>query len=293
MQTLSAALLGHKRVGLVLSAGYFGFFGHAGLLQALDGAGISPAALSGSSAGALVGALWAGGYSARRIGETLTSIKRKDFWDPVGLSDLLLRRDLPAMGLLRGERMYQLLRELLPVTEFERCQRPLMIEAANLSTGESEVFDSGDLAQAVRASCALPGLFLPARIGDDLYWDGGMLNKVPVACLLDQVDAVLIHWLPSAELMVPLGLGLGLRWHLSTLVRGFAMARRENSRLQARLAHERGLPVYVIRPTLPRLGPLRLHLGPQTMEAARQIALDVLAAPAENALLDPEARVLQ
>ena len=293
MHTLSEALLAHERVGLVLSAGYFGFFGHAGLLAALEGAGVQAAAYSGSSAGALVGAMSAGGYSAARIGQILTSVKRQDFWDPVGLSDLLLRRDLPATGLLKGERLYHLLRELLPQTEFSGCQRPLKIEAANLTTGETEVFDSGDLAQAVRASCALPGLFLPVRIGDHLYWDGGMLNKIPVACLLDEVDAVLIHWLPSAELLAPLKLGLGLGRHLGTLVRGFAMARRENSRLQARLALERGLAVYVIRPTLPRLGPIRLHLGAEAMESARLIARDALAAPADAARVDAEARVLR
>ena len=293
MQTLSEALSAHARIGLVLSAGYFGFYGHTGLLRALEGAGIQAAAVSGSSAGALVGAMSAGGYPAERIGQILCSVKRRDFWDPVGLSDLLLRRDLPAAGLLKGERLYRLLRQLLPVTEFSGCQLPLFIEAANLTTGETEVFDSGDLAQAVRASCALPGLFLPARVGEHLYWDGGMLNKVPVSCLLDRVDAVLIHWLPSAELITPLKLGLGLSRHLGTLVRGFAMARRENSRLQARLARERGLPVYVIRPTLPRLGPTRLHLGPQAMESARQIALDALAGPAADALMDPEARALR
>ena len=292
MQTLSEALATHERLGVVLSAGYFGFYGHAGLLAALEGARLDVAAMSGSSAGALVGAMWAGGFSAARMGQVLGSVRRADFWDPIRLSDLL-RRDLPATGLLRGERFYRLLRELLPVTEFEACQRPLFIEAANLTTGESEVFTTGDLAQAVHASCALPGLFLPVRVGDSLYWDGGMLNKVPVSCLLDRVDAVLIHWLPSSELLTPLKLGLGLRRHLGTLVRGFAMARLESSRLQARLAAARGLPVYVLRPTLPRLGPTRLHLGPQAMEAARQLTLDALAAPAELALLDAEAKVLR
>ncbi len=292
MQTLSEALASHKRLGVVLSAGYFGFFGHAGLLAALEGAGIDVAAMSGSSAGALIGAMWAGGLSAEEMGRMLAAVRRADFWDPIRLSDLLWRRDLPATGLLRGERFYRKLRELLPATEFEACRRPVFIEAANLTTGESEVLRSGDLALAVRASCALPGLFLPVRVGDALYWDGGMLNKVPVTCLMDRVDAVLIHWLPSSELVSPLKLGLGLRRHLGTLVRGFAMARRESSRLQARLAVARGVPVYVLRPTLPRLGPTRLHLGPQALEAARSLTLDALAAPAEQALLDAEAKVL-
>lgn len=293
MKTLMEALADHGRVGLVLSAGYFGYYGHAGMLLALEQAGIRPAALAGSSAGAVVSAFAAAGFGAQRIVEVLGRVRRQDFWDPVGISELLLRRDLPAVGLLRGERLRQLLQRELPVQDFAGCQRPLFIEAANLSTGESEVFDSGELAQAVRASCALPGLFMPTRVGQALYWDGGMLNKIPVAALLDHVDAVLIHWLQSAELARPLSLGLGLGKHLSTLVRGFAMARRENSRLQARLALERGLPVYVIRPTLPRMGPLRLHLGPQVAETARQYAMEVLAGAAEDAAVDPLARVLE
>lgn len=293
--SLLQTLAGHRRVGLVLSAGYFGFFGHAGLLAALDVAGLRPCALSGSSAGALVGAFAAAGMPPDRIGQLLLELRRQDFWDPVGLRDVLWRRDLPATGLLRGERFFALLRDRLPVRSFEQCITPLQVEVANLSSGESEVLHSGDLARAVWASCAYPGLFLPVRLGHQFYWDGGLVNKAPVACLLDrgEVDALLIHWLPSSELQVPLARGLGLRGHLPTMARGFAMARRENSRLQARLALANGVPVYALRPDLPRVGPTRLGLGRQAMEQAQQQAAAALAAPAADAALDRRARTLQ
>jgi NTE family protein len=288
--TLADALR-HKRLGLVLSAGFFGFYGHAGLLLALEQLGLAPAAVSGSSAGALVGAQWASGMSAQQLAEDLGRLRRQDFWDPVGPRDLL-RRDLPAAGLLRGERFLQAMRTRLPAREFSDCRVPLLIEVANLSSGESEILQQGELAPAVCASCAFPGLFLPVRLGDQLYWDGGLLNKAPVACLLDHVDVVLIHWLPSDAISRPLALGLGLARHLGTLVRGFAMARRHNSRLQARLAMERGMPVHVLTPDLPRVNPFRMQRGGEVIQRSRQQARSALARPAADTLLDPEARGL-
>jgi len=287
-----AEVLRGARVGLVLSAGFFGFYGHAGLMLALEQAGLKPAALSGSSAGALVSGYAAAGMPAHDLARLLLSKGRQDFWDPLGWRDLL-RRDLPATGLLRGQRLHRMLQQTLPVPDFQSCQVPLFVEAANLSTGESEILHQGELARAIWASCAYPGLFLPVGIGNCLYWDGGLLNKAPVACLVDRVDAILIHWLPSSQFAAPLKLGLGAGRILPTLLRGFAMARRENARLQARVAMKAGLPVYVICPRLPRLGPFKLQRGQEALDAARENTLKSLALEAESALLDPLAMGLR
>lgn len=287
-----AEALSKGRGGLVLSAGFFGFYGHAGTMLALEQAGIKPSALSGSSAGALVAGYAAAGMPAKDIARLLLSKGRQDFWDPLGWQDLL-RRDLPATGLLRGNRLHRMLQQTLPVRDFQSCEVPLFVEAANLSTGESEVLHQGELARAIWASCAYPGLFLPVGIGDCLYWDGGLLNKAPVACLADRVDAILIHWLPSSQFTTPLKLGLGAGRILPTLLRGFAMARRENARLQARVAMKAGIPVYVISPRLPRLGPFKLQRGQEALDAAREHTYKALALPAERARLDPLATGLR
>ena len=83
--------LGERPFALTMSSGFFGFFAHAGLVSVLEDAGLLPARLSGSSAGALVAGIWASGVSATRIADELLALERAHFWDPA-----------PGMGLLRG-----------------------------------------------------------------------------------------------------------------------------------------------------------------------------------------------
>ncbi len=289
-----ADVLAGQRTGLVLSAGFFGFYAHAGLLAALEDHGVRPAAVSGSSAGAMIAALHGAGVSANGMARILRGVRREAFWDPAGVTDLLRRRgDLPAPGLLRGRKFRRLMASHLPVQRFESCRVPVYMEATNLTRGSLDLLDRGELAPAVVASSAYPGLFQPVKLGGCHYWDGGMVNKIPVACMLDEVDAIVIHWLQSRSLQRPARAGPGLGRLLSSLTRGLAIARRENSRLQARLALERGLPVYVISPRgLPRAGPLSLHRGPVALEEARSQAAVALAAQASSWRLDEDLTAL-
>ena len=97
---------------LVLSAGFFGFFAHCGVLRGLELAGLEPTALAGSSAGALAGGFWAAGMGAATMERELTGLRRADFWDP-----------WPGLGLLRGRKLERRLRDLLPVEHFEEVRR--------------------------------------------------------------------------------------------------------------------------------------------------------------------------
>jgi len=280
-----------KRVGLGLSAGYFGFFAHAGLMAALEHAGIAPAALSGSSAGAMVSAMYGAGLDAEDMARILNDVKRDDFWDPVSIRDLV--RAAPATGLLRGDKFTALMQRLLPVSRFEACRVPVHLEAVNLTRGSLDVLDSGDLARAVVASSAYPGLFMPVELNGDHYLDGGLASKLPMACMLDQVDAVLVHWLPSRSLQRPPKVGRGLSPLLAALVRGLAVSRRENSRNQVRVALARGVPVYVITPRdLPGVNPFHLERGMGALEGAREQAAAALGEPAEQARLDDDLSIL-
>src|SRR5205085_524578 len=105
--------------------------------------------------------------------------RRASFWDPdpIGAALDLARRGIGASGLLKGERFRELLRATLPAQRFEDCPAKLLLVAANLSRSEPEVFAQGDLATAVHATCAYPGLFRAVRIGASLYWDGGLVDK--------------------------------------------------------------------------------------------------------------------
>jgi NTE family protein len=155
---------------LAMSAGFFGFFAHAGMLVTLEDAGLLPARVTGASAGALVGGLWAGGVDACAQRDTLMELRRDDFWDPgVGF------------GLLRGALFRTLLADLLPVQRFEACRVPAALSVYDLLARATRVLDRGDLAPAIQASCTLPGLFHPLWVDGRPLLDGGVLDRPGVA----------------------------------------------------------------------------------------------------------------
>lgn len=275
-----------RRFGLVLSAGYFGFFGHAGLVAALEARGLEPSAWAGTSAGALVAAMGASGMSGERMASALTGISRRDFWDPTPLSQLWSAlRGRGATGLLEGARFRDLLHRHLPVATFEECAKPLVIVTSDISGAAPRVHDRGPLASAVHASCAYPGLFRTVEEGGSQLWDGGLIDKAPLVALADRVpdlEALLVMYLPSdtkeKARSAPRRHGF-----LGGLSQGLAAVRHEHYVLQARLCEARGLPVYELSPTLPQLGPSRLQLGPSALAAAREHATRALSAPARAA----------
>lgn len=155
---------------LAMSSGFFAFFAHTGMLVALEQAGLRPSSLSGSSAGALVAGLSAAGCSAQELRAELLSLRREDFWDP-----------RPGLGLLAGRRFGEKLNQLLPVESFEQCRAPLRISVYDLLKRRTSVLREGDLASAIRASCALPLLFHPVRRRGSLFSDGGIADRPGLA----------------------------------------------------------------------------------------------------------------
>jgi NTE family protein len=155
---------------LALSSGFFGFFAHAGLVRALADAGLRPRALCGSSAGALVAGMWGAGMEPGEIEEELTRLRRADFWDPgVG------------MGLLRGRLLRRRLGDILPARTFEACPVPLAVSAHDVLRRRTRVVDSGSLAPAIHAACALPLLFHPVWLDGRPHVDGGVSDRAGLA----------------------------------------------------------------------------------------------------------------
>src|SRR6185436_13348887 len=112
----------HPRIAIVLSAGYFGFFAHAGFMLAIEELGIDYCAISGSSAGAIVAALHASGVPAGEIVDMLTSVRRRDIWDSTGITGIagaLLRRGRGWTGWLKGNRFEELMERHLRAKTFE------------------------------------------------------------------------------------------------------------------------------------------------------------------------------
>ncbi len=186
MSLLLGDWLAQKPFSLALSAGFFGFYAHCGVLLALEEAGLFPSAYSGASAGAIVAGLRSSGCDAKQMLEILTHLQRRDFWDP-GLG----------LGLLRGDRLRNLLDRLLLVSDFQSCCIPLSISVYDIFKRKTIALQSGNLADAMYASCAVPLLFQPIRIDGNWFVDGGIgdtwgLLGIPENC------RVFCHCLPTS-----------------------------------------------------------------------------------------------
>ena len=155
---------------LGMSSGFFAFFAHAGVLDLLEQQDLSPVRASGSSAGALVLGLWAGGLEAGQIGEELGRLRRADFWDPA-----------PGPGLLGGRRFRGRVEQLLRVDTFEATRIPLTVSAYDLLARRTRVLASGHLARGICASCAVPLLFHPVWIDRRPHVDGGVADRPGLA----------------------------------------------------------------------------------------------------------------
>lgn len=190
------------KVGLVLSGGGAKGFAHIGVLKVIDSLGIKIDYVAGTSMGAIIGSLYATGYSGKQLEAMFNSQdfaelindefprSAKSFYErensekyAVSLPFDRFRINLPS-ALSRGQNVYNLLYQLmLPVNEindFEKLPIPFFCIATDIETGESVIMDKGKLAEAVTASGALPSLFQPVVIGDRILIDGGVTNNFPV-----------------------------------------------------------------------------------------------------------------
>lgn len=192
----------NKKIGLVLSGGGAKGFAHIGALKVIDSLGIKIDYIAGTSMGAIVGSLYASGYS----GKQLDSIFKTLDFDNV-INDILPRAsktlyerantekyavilpfeqfqlNLPS-ALSRGQNVFGLLSKLTlqvcDVEDFEKLPIPFFCLATNVETGKGVILDSGNLALSATASSAFPSLFQPVNINGELLIDGGVVNNYPI-----------------------------------------------------------------------------------------------------------------
>jgi NTE family protein len=172
------------KVGLALGSGGARGLAEIAFLEVLDQMLIKTSAIAGSSMGALVGALYAGGMSGRQLRELAKSVT---------LLDLPKFLDAPSFKEpfgIKGKKIEEWLREILPVKSFEDLPIPLRVVATDYWRCEQVVFSSGDIAHAVRASISIPGIFQPYELGGRVYVDGGVVNPVPFELLEGLADFV-------------------------------------------------------------------------------------------------------
>ncbi|MBW6462677.1 MAG: patatin-like phospholipase family protein [Firmicutes bacterium] len=171
-------------VGLALSGGAARGIAHIGVLKYLEEKKVKPCCIAGTSAGSIVGAMFCSGKTAEEIEDAAKTISWKD----------LLKLSIPRKGLIKSERLLAILEKYIGDIEFSDLKIPLMINAVDLLSGEEVVITEGKVAEAVQASCAMPGIFTPVRLGEHLFVDGGLLDNVPVTVMekfdLDYIIAV-------------------------------------------------------------------------------------------------------
>lgn len=158
------------KTGLVLSGGGARGFAHLGLIQALNDAGIFPDIISGTSAGAIVGVLYADGYTPGEILKLMNSGSRLDFMRPA----------MPREGLLQISGISKILKTNLRAKTFSELKIPLFVAATDINNGKPVYFSEGELIDPVIASASIPVIFQPVKINDISYVDGGVLDNLPV-----------------------------------------------------------------------------------------------------------------
>jgi NTE family protein len=173
-----------KRIGLALGAGSARGLSHIGVLRAFEDAGIKPAFVAGTSIGSMMGAA----YCSGNLGKMETFMRTMTMRKMLAYCDFML----PRQALMEGDKIMNLIHELIPVSDFKDLQTPFKAVACDIHTGEQVILDSGDLHTAVRASISLPGIFLPVYSHGRWLVDGGLVNPVPVSVVREfDVDMVI------------------------------------------------------------------------------------------------------
>ena len=160
------------RVGLALGGGAAKGFAHVGVIAVLEEAGMRPAYVVGTSAGSVVGALYASGKTGVQLQQAALQIEE------VALADWMV--PIVNRGLFRGEALARYVNEAVGSRLLEDMRIPFGVVATDLGNGQAVLFRRGDTGSAVRASSAVPGVFQPVRISGRDYVDGGLVAPVPV-----------------------------------------------------------------------------------------------------------------
>jgi len=161
----------HPKIGLALGSGGARGFAHLGVIMALTEAGIPIHLIAGSSMGALVASFYGAGIELDRLYKLSTAFKRKYFLDFT----------VPKMGLISGKKIKNFIKVFTHGKNIEELSLPISIVATDLMTGEKVIFQKGPIAEAVRASISIPGIFVPEKYNGRILVDGGVTDRVPVS----------------------------------------------------------------------------------------------------------------
>ena len=167
-----AAVTKPLKIGLALGGGAARGFAHVGVIAVLEEAGLKPQIIVGTSAGSLVAALYASGKTSAQLQQTALGMEE------VAITDWML--PIIGRGMFRGDALAKYVNQLVAGRLMENMVIPLGIVATDLGNGNAVLFQKGDTGTAVRASSAVPAVFVPVKINGREYVDGGLVSPVPV-----------------------------------------------------------------------------------------------------------------
>jgi NTE family protein len=243
------------KIGLALGGGAAKGFAHIGVIKMLEASGIHPDVVAGTSAGSVVGALYASGMDAFALQETAFGL------DEAKIRDVRLFSG----GLVQGQALQDYVNQLVHKQPIEQLKMPFAAVATELETGQRTVFGRGNTGRAVRASCSIPGVFEPVEIHGRHYVDGGVVSPIPVDATrqlgADFVIAVDISAAPDGS--NPQGM-MGIVGQ-SIDIMGRQLAAQESARADV-----------VIRPDLRGIGPTDFEQKNQAILQGERAALAMI-----------------
>lgn len=171
----------NTKIGIALSGGGVRGIAHLGVLKALNEKGIFPTKVSGTSAGAIAGAMYCHGYAPEEIKDIIVKTNYFKFMRPA----------ISWTGILKMDIVESLYQKYLPDNDFASLKIPLSVAATDIKRGKVVYFSEGSLIKALMASSCIPGMFDPIAIGDNYFVDGGVLNNLPVEPLDGFCDVII------------------------------------------------------------------------------------------------------
>jgi NTE family protein len=173
-----------KKVALVLSSGGCRGLAHIGVIEEFLRDGYEITSIAGSSIGALIGGVYASG-NLEKFKEWVCNLDEVDVFD-------LMDFTIAGQGFIKAERFFRSLEKFIGCKTFEELKIPLAVVATDIVTRKEVVFDKGNLLLSIRASVALPSIVTPVTYKDMILVDGGVINPIPVDCVVRNEDDILV-----------------------------------------------------------------------------------------------------
>ncbi len=252
------------KLGLALGGGGAKGFAHLGVLEVLSEAGIEFDVVSGTSIGALIGAVYVSGNMGNL----------KDFATNLSMTDLpfMLGPTWPKGGLFSGNYIEELVDKFVDVENVEDLQKPFAAVSVDLNKAEVVTFKSGNLKRAIRASTSIPGVFKPVIYEDKILVDGGVLESVP----LDAVRTLGADFIVAVDLLSEISgnhnFDIGKPSLIEIVQRSSIVAQRKITEYK----FKENPPDVVIRPPLSEVGVMDFHRGGPIVEIGRETAKKAL-----------------